>query len=47
MSHSDPAVLVIGEALIDAVRRAGSAPAEHVGGSPANVAFGLGSLGHS
>ena len=46
MSHSDPAVLVIGEALIDAVRRAGSAPAEHVGGSPANVAFGLGSLGH-
>jgi fructokinase len=39
-------VLVIGEALIDAVRRAGSEPAEHVGGSPANVAFGLGSLGH-
>lgn len=46
MSHSDSAVLVIGEALIDAVRRAGSDPAEHVGGSPANVAFGLGSLGH-
>lgn len=46
MNHSDSAVLVIGEALIDAVRRAGSEPAEHVGGSPANVAFGLGSLGH-
>lgn len=38
--------LVIGEALIDAVEQ-GDAPAlEHVGGSPANVAFGLAALDH-
>ncbi|WP_374928959.1 PfkB family carbohydrate kinase [Kytococcus sedentarius] len=40
-------VLVVGEALIDVVHPAdGSAPAEHVGGSPANVAMGLARLGH-
>lgn len=37
-------VLVIGEALIDVVRTA-SGEADHVGGSPANVALGLGRLG--
>lgn len=41
---TDP-VLVIGEALIDIVEAAGAAPEEHVGGSPANVALGLGRLG--
>ncbi len=39
-------VLVIGEALIDAVERSGAPAVEHVGGSPANVAFGLAALGH-
>ncbi|MGE3194813.1 MAG: PfkB family carbohydrate kinase [Microbacteriaceae bacterium] len=38
-------VLVIGEALIDIVERSGEEPLEHVGGSPANVALGLGRLG--
>ena len=40
-----PSVLVMGEALVDVVTR-GSEVDEHVGGSPANVAFGLGRLGH-
>ncbi|QLQ15105.1 MAG: carbohydrate kinase [Micropruina sp.] len=44
MSKSSP-VLVLGEALIDVVDQAGEI-AEHVGGSPANVAFGLGRLDH-
>ena len=39
-------VLVIGEALVDAVERSGAPAVEHVGGSPANVAFGLAALGH-
>ncbi|WP_417374423.1 PfkB family carbohydrate kinase, partial [Glutamicibacter protophormiae] len=38
-------VLVIGEALIDIVRRVAGPADEHVGGSPANVALGLGRLG--
>lgn len=38
-------VIVIGEALIDEVRRPGLPPEELVGGSPANVALGLGRLG--
>lgn len=38
-------VLVIGEALVDAVERPGQPTAEHPGGSPANVALGLGRLG--
>jgi fructokinase len=37
--------LVIGEALIDVVRQADGTVAEHPGGSPANVALGLGRLG--
>lgn len=39
-------VLVIGEALVDEVTAPGQPPVCHVGGSPANVALGLGSLGH-
>lgn len=41
-----PTVLVIGEALIDAVDQGGRIT-EHVGGSPSNVAFGLAALEHS
>lgn len=41
----DRRALVIGEALIDVVRRADGAISEHPGGSPANVALGLGRLG--
>ncbi|MGV0837331.1 carbohydrate kinase family protein [Mycolicibacterium thermoresistibile] len=37
--------LVIGEALIDVVKREGRVLGEHVGGSPLNVAVGLGRLG--
>lgn len=37
--------LVIGEALIDIVERGGRVMGEHVGGSPLNVAVGLGRLG--
>ncbi|MFV9633218.1 carbohydrate kinase family protein [Mycobacterium neumannii] len=37
--------LVIGEALIDIVERGGEITGEHVGGSPLNVAVGLGRLG--
>lgn len=37
--------LVIGEALIDIVERDGTIIGEHVGGSPLNVAVGLGRLG--
>jgi fructokinase len=37
--------LVIGEALIDIVERDGHVLGEHVGGSPLNVAIGLGRLG--
>ena len=38
--------LVAGEALVDVVRTADGHVREHVGGSPANVAFGLAALGH-
>jgi len=38
-------VLVVGEALVDIVMRAGLVVGEHPGGSPANVALGLGRLG--
>lgn len=38
--------LVIGEALVDAVTRPDGETEEHVGGSPANVAFGLAALEH-
>ncbi|WP_338750580.1 PfkB family carbohydrate kinase [Janibacter alittae] len=39
--------LVIGEALIDIVRSPDGSGAEHVGGSPLNVAVGLARLDHS
>lgn len=39
--------LVIGEALIDIVERDGQVIGEHVGGSPLNVAVGLGRLGRA
>lgn len=38
-------IAVIGEALIDIIEVEGRAPEERVGGSPANVALGLGRLG--
>ena len=38
-------VLVVGESLVDIVVRPGRPAAEHVGGSPANVAIGLARLG--
>ncbi|MFF2086931.1 carbohydrate kinase [Nocardia sp. NPDC058176] len=41
----DNGALVIGEALIDIVVRDGRTRAEHVGGSPLNVAVGLARLG--
>jgi fructokinase len=43
---SEIRTLVVGEALVDAVTTAGGETAEHVGGSPANVAFGLAALEH-
>lgn len=39
--------LVIGEALVDVVRRSDGTQTAHAGGSPANVAFGLARLGRS
>jgi fructokinase len=42
----DIRTLVVGEALVDAVTTPDGATAEHVGGSPANVAFGLAALEH-
>ncbi|MEH3140280.1 MAG: carbohydrate kinase [Mycobacterium kyogaense] len=44
---SDRRALVIGEALIDIVIRGAEVTGEHVGGSPLNVAVGLGRLGRS
>ena len=42
--HPGPVVVVVGEALVDiVVTSAGTV--EHPGGSPANVAYGLGRLG--
>ncbi|HEY0217085.1 MAG TPA: carbohydrate kinase [Cellulomonas sp.] len=41
----EPRALVVGEALVDAVRRPDGDRSEHPGGSPANVAIGLGRLG--
>lgn len=38
--------LVVGETLVDIISRAGRTAEEHPGGSPANVAFGLGRLGN-
>lgn len=39
-------VTVVGEALIDIVTRTSGTTAEHIGGSPANVAIGLARLEH-
>jgi fructokinase len=39
-------VLVVGEALVDVLVAADGTQVERVGGSPANVAVGLGRLGH-
>ncbi|WP_084039362.1 carbohydrate kinase [Demequina sp. NBRC 110053] len=39
--------LIIGEALVDVVRRTDGSTDAHPGGSPANVAIGLGRLGRS
>jgi len=44
---SERSVLVVGEALVDVVHRTDGSVAEHPGGSPANVALGLGRLGRS
>jgi fructokinase len=41
-----PSILVVGEALVDLVVRSDGSRREHRGGSPANVAVGLGRLGH-
>ena len=38
-------ILVVGEALVDVVRRPDGSITEHPGGSPTNVAIGLGRLG--
>ncbi|RYV50488.1 carbohydrate kinase family protein [Pengzhenrongella frigida] len=40
-----PRALVVGEALVDVVRQLDGSIENHVGGSPANVAIGLGRLG--
>lgn len=40
-------VLVVGETLVDIVHTPDGAVAEHVGGSPANVAMGIARLGHA
>ncbi|WP_404381110.1 carbohydrate kinase [Knoellia locipacati] len=40
-------VLVVGETLVDIVHTPDGSVAEHVGGSPANVAMGIARLGHT
>lgn len=47
MTAGNQRALVIGEALIDIVERAGRVTGEHVGGSPLNVAVGLARLGRA
>ncbi|EOM74779.1 carbohydrate kinase [Rhodococcus rhodnii] len=44
---ADESVLVVGESLVDIVAPRGGDAHEHVGGSPLNVAVGLGRLGRS
>lgn len=46
MSAAAPPVVVVGELLVDIVSYPDGSTAEHVGGSPANVALGLSRLGH-
>ncbi|BFV58696.1 carbohydrate kinase [Kitasatospora sp. CMC57] len=43
---STPSFLVVGESVADIVRTPGRPDVPHPGGSPANVAYGLGRLGH-
>ncbi|MBF4572159.1 carbohydrate kinase [Herbiconiux sp. VKM Ac-1786] len=45
MSPLPTSVVAIGESLIDVVLRPGTRPVEHPGGSPMNIALGLGRLG--
>ncbi len=45
-AHTPGRTLVVGEALVDVVQRPDGSVAEHVGGSPLNVAIGLARLGH-
>lgn len=46
MSATAPPVVVVGELLVDLVNYPDGTTAEHVGGSPANVALGLARLEH-
>ncbi|WP_457028954.1 carbohydrate kinase family protein [Kitasatospora sp. P5_F3] len=46
MTASSPSFLVVGESVADIVRAPGQPDIPHPGGSPANVAYGLGRLGH-
>ena len=46
MTAATAPVVVIGELLVDIVHTPDGQTAEHVGGSPANVALGLARLGH-
>lgn len=46
MSATAPPVVVVGELLVDIVSYPDGSTAEHVGGSPANVALGLARLEH-
>lgn len=45
MTTTESAILCVGEALIDVVRRPGCEASEHVGGSLLNVAAGMAALG--
>ncbi len=45
--HAPTRVLVVGEALVDIVRRHDGEVSEHVGGSPLNVALGMSQLGET
>lgn len=45
LQTSGPRALVVGESLVDVVRRRDGTVEDHPGGSPANVAIGLGRLG--
>ena len=46
MTAATGPVVVVGELLVDIVHTPDGRTAEHVGGSPANVALGLARLGH-
>ncbi|MEV4737459.1 MULTISPECIES: carbohydrate kinase family protein [unclassified Microbacterium] len=46
-STDEPRILVVGEALVDIVHRLDGSVTETPGGSPANVALGLGRLGRT